>query len=140
MDKVLLDTDTLSEILKGKHEVVARNAVVYQSLHGGFTTSAITVAEIVKGLHKKGREDAITSFQQSLDAIEVLSLDEAAGVVAGRIYAELEKMGRPIGRADPLIAGIALTNNLALATGNTKHFEQVIAAGFPLPLVDWRTD
>jgi len=55
------------------------------------------------------------------------------------IYGELERTGQPIGRADPLIGGIALAHNLVLVTGNTKHFERVIALGFPLSLADWPT-
>lgn len=139
MNRVLLDTDMLSEILKGKDETVARRSESYLSHYGKLITSAITVAEIVKGLHLKGRDDAMATFMHTLAAIEVLPLDESAGVIAGKIYAELDKTGRPIGRADPLIAGIAVANNLELATGNAKHFQQVVTAGFPLALVDWRS-
>jgi predicted nucleic acid-binding protein len=69
---------------------------------------------------------------------ELLPLDTEAAVIAGRIYGELEKVGRTIGRADPLIAGIAIAHDLTLVTGNTKHFERIAALGFPLVLEDWR--
>jgi len=45
MTKVLLDTDILSEILKGKNAVVAARASDYLAAHGRFTTSAVSVAE-----------------------------------------------------------------------------------------------
>lgn len=35
----LLDTDTLSEVMKGKHATVARKATVYLTQHGAFTFS-----------------------------------------------------------------------------------------------------
>ena len=57
MAKVLLDTDILSEILKGKNEAVTAKASSYFAEHGRFTTSAVTVAEIVYGLRRVGRED-----------------------------------------------------------------------------------
>ena len=138
MDKVLLDTDTLSEILRGKSEIVVQNAEHYFVQHKRFTTSAITVAELTKGFHKKGHPDLADRINRLLATVSVLPLDSDAGRVAGEIYAELEKSGRPIGWADPLIAGIAITQGLTLATGNTKHYKQVIAAGFPLMLVNWR--
>jgi len=43
-----------------------------------------------------------------------------------------------IGRADPLIAGIALQNDLLLVTGNTRRFQRIVDLGFPLSLQDWR--
>ncbi len=138
MNKVILDTDTLSEILKGKTETIVRNAEQYFVQYKNFMTTAVTVAELTKGFCKKGHPDLVAQINRLLSTAIVLPLDANAASVAGKIYAELEKAGRPIGWADPLIAGIAITQGLTLATGNTKHFKQVIAAGFPLTLANWR--
>src|SRR6187402_2753318 len=78
MSKVLLDTDILSEILKSKSAVVAARAGKYLAQQGCFTTSAITVAEIVYGFRRVGREDRVTQFEASLEVAEVLALDDAA--------------------------------------------------------------
>ena len=51
MNKALLDTDILSEILKAKNAGVVANAIKYKEGFGHFTISVITVMEIVKGLH-----------------------------------------------------------------------------------------
>jgi predicted nucleic acid-binding protein len=48
------------------------------------------------------------------------------------------RIGRPIGRADPMIAAAALHNGLELATGNTAHYQQIQGIGYPLVLVNWR--
>jgi predicted nucleic acid-binding protein len=69
---------------------------------------------------------------------EVLALDQAAGELAGHIAGELERIGQPIGLADPMIAGIALTHGLELVTGNTAHLQRVRNLGYPLILVNWR--
>ena len=45
MDKTLLDTDILSEVLKGRNQTVARNAVAYRQHFGHYALSAITVME-----------------------------------------------------------------------------------------------
>ncbi|MEX2315821.1 MAG: PIN domain-containing protein [Pirellulales bacterium] len=139
MDQALLDTDMFSEVLKAKNANVVRNAMAYRQRYGRYTVSAVTVTEMVKGFHKRGREDRIQGLVAGLATEEVLDLDLSSAIIAGRIYGELEKVGQPIGRADPLIAGIALARNLALVTGNTRHFERVVSLGFPLLLADWRT-
>ncbi len=51
MDKMLLDTDMLSEVMKAKDERVVETAVTHQSIHTQLTTSVVTVMEIIKGLH-----------------------------------------------------------------------------------------
>jgi predicted nucleic acid-binding protein len=138
MDCTLLDTDIYSEILKGRNQVVARRAAEYEDRFGQFTISVITMAEIVKGMQKRGDVTEIDKFVLACDLMEVLLLDPNAAVIAGRIYGLLEKRGLSIDRADPLIAGIALAHDLTLATGNTRHFQRVVDLGFPLRLVNWR--
>jgi hypothetical protein len=55
----LLDTDILSEIIKGKNAAVAARAAAYLAEQGRFTTSAVSVAEIVYGFRRMGREDGV---------------------------------------------------------------------------------
>ena len=138
MDKTLLDTDILSEILKAKDAAVVAKAAAYKAAFGPLTLSAITVMEIVKGFHQKGRADALQRFLEGLKASEVLSFDQACAETAGRIYGDLERAGQPIGRADPMIAAIALQHNLVLVTGNTDHYQRIQALGYPLKLDNWR--
>jgi predicted nucleic acid-binding protein len=52
--KAILDTDILSEYLKGHDAVVARRAEAYARDHGVFTFTSVTVYEIVYGLELKG--------------------------------------------------------------------------------------
>lgn len=136
--KALLDTDIFSEIAKGKNEAVRRRALEYMSAIGPLTISAVTVVEVVKGLHKVGREKEIDRFLASLSQLEIVPLDTAAAERAGRIYGDLERLGQPIGRADPMIAGIALERGLVVVTGNRDHYERIVRAGYPLEIDDWR--
>ena len=103
--KALLDTDIFSEIAKGKNETVRRRALAYIAAAGPLTISSVTVVEVVKGLRKVGREKEIERFVASLPLLEVVPLDTTAAERAGRIYGDLERLGQPIGRADPMIAG-----------------------------------
>jgi len=95
MAEVLLDTDILSDILKGKNAAVAAKASAYLAEHGRFTTSALTVAEIVYGLRRVGREGSVALFEASLADVEVLPFDDDAARLAGRINADLERAGAP---------------------------------------------
>jgi tRNA(fMet)-specific endonuclease VapC len=56
MDKILLDTDIFSEVLKDKHQQVTAKAKQYYSQFGYYTISTITILEIVKGFHKVKRK------------------------------------------------------------------------------------
>ena len=138
MRQTLLDTDVLSEILKGIHPRIAANANVYLLQWSHFSLSVITLMEIAKGLHKVQRQDRLNQILSELAAHEIIDLNQQAAVLAGRIYADLERTGQPIGRADPMIAATALHRNLALATGNQTHYQRIIELGYPLELEDWK--
>ena len=138
MDKALLDTDIFSEVLKGIDPHVVAQAIAYRAIFGRYTISTITVLEIVKGLHKMQREDRIQQFLDGLTTIDVLTLDVRSAEVAGRIYADLERTGQPIGRADPIIAAIALEYGLTLITGNQAHYQRIQDLGYELKLDNWR--
>jgi predicted nucleic acid-binding protein len=94
--------------------------------------------EVVKGLHKRQRETEIQAFLANMASQEVLGFDFATSEQAGRIHADLEQTGQPIGWADTVIAAIALNNGLELVTGNLAHYERVQALGYPLVLGNWR--
>jgi len=85
MDRVLLDTDILSEILKAKNPVVSEHARKYEAEHGSLIFSAITVMEIVKGFQQAGRADALAKFLTRLISRQVLVFDQACAEKAGRI-------------------------------------------------------
>jgi predicted nucleic acid-binding protein len=138
MKKALLDTDIFSEILKARNTTVVARAVHYKETFGQFTISVITVMEVVAGLHKAGRADALRKFQDGLQAIEILPFDETGSITAGRMVADLEKTGQPIGRADPMIAALAVEHDLTLVTGNTSHYERLQKLGYSLKLDNWR--
>ncbi|MCL2450932.1 MAG: PIN domain-containing protein [Polyangiaceae bacterium] len=138
MRRALVDTDILSEIFRGRNETVRNRVAAYTSKTGKYAISTVTVMEVVKGLHRVGREAAIVQFLSELTALEVVPVDTAVGTLAGRIYADLERVGRPIGRADPLIAASALVHDSDLVTGNVAHYEAIRNLGYALVIENWR--
>jgi tRNA(fMet)-specific endonuclease VapC len=138
LNKALLDTDIYSEILKSVDPTVTRNATTYRQAHGILTLSAVTLMEIVRGFQRNQSQRKLQNFLAAVALEEVLAFDRPAGELAGRIAGELERIGQPIGLADPMIAAIALMHGLELVTGNTAHFQRVQQLGYPLTLVNWR--
>ncbi len=53
MDLALLDTDTVSEILKQRNLQVTATAALYLQEHGEFAFSLITRFELLRGLRQK---------------------------------------------------------------------------------------
>jgi tRNA(fMet)-specific endonuclease VapC len=138
VNKALLDTDIYSEILKAIDPTVASNATAYRQVHGILTLSVITVMEVIQGLQRVGGSRKIQNFRQAIAAEEILLFDQASADLAGQIAGELDRVGRPIGRCDPMIAAIAIEHGLELVTGNTVHYQRIQQLGFPLTLVNWR--
>ena len=139
MSKVLLDTDILSEILKGRNEVVLARESAYLAEFGAYALSMISVIEIVKGLQKAGREHGIQTLLSELNTATIHTLDLRSSELAGRIYGDLERTGQTIGLADPMIAAIAIRHDLTLVTGNVAHYQRIQEMGYPLRLDDWRS-
>jgi tRNA(fMet)-specific endonuclease VapC len=55
MNKALLDTDILFEVLKGRNPRVVAQAEAYLRHHAMLTVSAVSVIEVVSGLQRMAR-------------------------------------------------------------------------------------
>lgn len=140
MKRSLIDTDVFTEILKSKNAKVTQVANSYRAVFGRLTLSCVTVMEVVKGFHKSGQTDRLKLFLDRLPLEEVLLFDIPSAELGGRIFADLERTGQTIGRADPMIAGIALRHGLVLVTANTAHFRRIADLGYSLELENWREE
>ena len=138
MNKALLDTDTLSEIGKGKNPAIKAKANTYRKVFRYYSFSVITVLEIVRGYQKAQDFQRMHAFIASIASEEVFPLDVSAAELAGRITGDLDRIGQPIGRADPMIAAIAIDQGLELVTGNTVHYQRIQQLGYPLTITNWR--
>jgi predicted nucleic acid-binding protein len=87
--------------------------------------SIITYYEILNGLLYEDAKRQLQKFKDFAELNKVLPLTISATKQAAEIYSTLRKQGQPIGHTDCLIAGIALTHGLQLATNNTEHSTRV---------------
>jgi tRNA(fMet)-specific endonuclease VapC len=137
--KAILDTDILSEILKGKDANVRARSDEYLRANQRLAISVVTVMEVVKGFHKASRAEQMQRFVSGLGSVEIIAMSTEIAILAGKIYADLERSGQPIGRADPMIAATALAEGRALVSGNQAHYERIVGLGYHLKLENWRS-
>lgn len=91
MSRVLLDTDSLSDVIKGRNPRVQAEAKTYLMAYGQFTFSAITRYEILRGLQAKQAVRQIAIFEVRCQNSLILPLSDAIIVQAARIYGELRR-------------------------------------------------
>ena len=88
--------------------------------------SSVTYAELVHGVEKsKAIEKNRVALALLLATIEIMNFDSLAAESYGKIRADLEKAGTPIGPLDMMIAGHAMALGYTVVTNNTKEFERV---------------
>lgn len=134
MDSALLDTDTISEILRRHSPNVAKNAAEYLTQHSEFAYSAITNYEIVRGLLWRKATRKLATYRRFAVRSVVLPTSEEVSERAAELWAEGRRTGRPHHDADLVIAATALIYNRTLVTGNTAHFDWIPG----LAIANWR--
>jgi predicted nucleic acid-binding protein len=134
MDSALLDTDTISEILRRRNPNVARNVAKYLTHHSEFAYSAISHYEIVRGLLWRKAIHQLSAYRRFAARSVVLPTSEEAFERAAELWAEGRRTGRPHRDADLMIAATALIHNRTLVTGNTPHFDWIPE----LAIANWR--
>jgi predicted nucleic acid-binding protein len=127
---ILLDTNVISAVM-----MPAPPGPIIRWLNEQETTglylSAITLAEIGYGLRvlpdgklRRDLEDRFARFIAEGFEQRILRFDEAAALIYSEIMAHRKGLGRPLGVLDGQIASIARTHHPAVATRNTRDFDE----------------
>ena len=124
MKPSMLDTDILSEFLRGNSKVIAK-VDEHLKEFGFISLSIITYYEILNGLLYKDARKQLTRFEDFVELNKVIPLTLRTAKIAATIQADLRKKGTEIGHTDTLIAGIAIANEMQLITNNTDHFKRI---------------
>jgi len=123
----LLDTNACIALINGK-PIGVRNRF-QQAIEAGEEVNVSTVAlfELWYGVEKSEQKEANAKRLETFLAgpITLLTFEEEDANRAGSIRAALEKVGRPIGAYDVLIAGQAVRHKITLVTANSKEFGRV---------------
>lgn len=130
--KYMLDTNICIYAIKHKPPEVIKNFLEHDP--DDMCISAITYGELMHGVEKSQAVErnriALTLF---LSSISIIPFDYYAAEEYGKIRADLEHKGTPIGPMDMLIAGHARSEKLILVTNNTREFLRVEG----LDVADW---
>ena len=132
--RYLLDTNVCIRYLNGQSEGIRRQLSRRQPEE--IVLCSIVKAELFYGAMKsKKPESNLKKQHQFVERFESLSFDDEAAEIYSHIRADLEKIGKPIGPNDLLIAAIAMANDMTLVTHNTGEFGRVK----DLKIEDWES-
>jgi len=119
----LLDTNIVSDLVRHPKGRVAERigGIGDQSI----CTSIIVAAELRYGAVKRASARLSAQLEAVLGTIAVLALETPVDTIYGELRARLERVGRPIGANDLLIAAQALALRHTLVTDNEREFSRV---------------
>ena len=130
MTTYMLDTNTVSYLLRGQAGVTAR--VIAEPMTS-LCISAITEGELLFGLAKRPEAKRLhAAVQEFLRRVVSLPWDHMAAEQYGAVRADLELRGKALSPLDLQIASHALSLDAMLVTSD-KAFQQVVG----LQLEDW---
>jgi tRNA(fMet)-specific endonuclease VapC len=122
--KYLIDTNICIYLIKKKSPQLLNRLI--ETPVQDVAVSVITVAELEFGAQKSLYiEKNLTALQQFLSPFQILPFTEQDCKVYGRIRANLETSGLPIGAMDLMIAAQAQSHDLILVTNDTREFSRI---------------
>lgn len=122
--RYMLDTNICIYAIKHNPEKVYHKLLEHEPEE--ICISSVTYAELVHGVEKSAAvEKNRVALSLLLSNIEILSFNVNAADEYGRIRADLEKKGTPIGPLDMMIAGHAKSVGCIVVTNNVKEFSRV---------------
>lgn len=124
MKQSIIDTDILSEFLRGNKKVIAK-LDEYLNEFNFISIPIITYYEILNGLLYKDTKKQMERFEEFVSLNKVAPLTIRTVKISAKIQAELRKKGTKIGHTDTLIAGIGMASGFQLITNNTSHFKRI---------------
>jgi tRNA(fMet)-specific endonuclease VapC len=131
----LLDTNAVVALLRNKPAAVRDRFRTAQASGDYLAVSSVVPYELWYGVQKSSHVAENTERLRIFLSgdLDFLPFDGEDAQSAGRVRADLECHGTPIGPYDLLIAGQALQRGLTVVTANTSEFSRVSGLGW----VDW---
>jgi tRNA(fMet)-specific endonuclease VapC len=129
--KYLLDTNTASYIIKGNIPAVRRRLVRVPMAH--VFVSAVTEGELRFGVARRPEATRLEQIvEEFLLRVTILPWDSDAARQYGRLRADMERVGQPMGNLDMMIGAHAVAAGLVLVSN-----DRVFARIKKLKMEDW---
>lgn len=119
----LLDTNVISELVRHPKGRVSEH--IREIGERNICTSIIVAAELRFGAVRRASARLSAQLDAVLGTIAVLAFEAPADVIYGKLRADLERIGRPIGANDLLIASHAVALGHTLVTDNEREFSRI---------------
>lgn len=131
----LLDTNVCIALINGTSDLARKRFSKAVESGEQVWVPSVAVFELWYGVMKSVQTEANTRrLKMFLEGpVRVLEFGEEDARHAGEIRNTLERIGKPIGTYDVLIAGQAMSRKLRLVTTNTREFARIKG----LPWEDW---
>jgi tRNA(fMet)-specific endonuclease VapC len=120
--RFLLDTNICIYIINARPAQVLER--FKREVIGDIGVSAITAAELAYGVAKSGSARNRAALEKFLAPLEIAAFDAEVWWRCGALRADLERIGKPIGPLDTLIAAHALALDVTLVTNNQAEFSR----------------
>ena len=130
--KYLLDSNAVSVWAKRSSNIFLSHLI--KIAPKDLCISSVVEMEVLFGIELKPQFSYLPALQAVLRELPVVNFDSASAVQAAKIRAQLQRIGRPIGAYDGLIAATALAHGLTVVTHNTREFSRVEG----LVVEDWQ--
>src|SRR5215471_17529550 len=121
--RYLLDTNIISDLVRNPQGKIAQN--IRKVGESRVCTSIIVAAELGYGAAKKGSAQLTAQLESVLGALEILPFEAPAEKTYASIRARLERVGKPIGGNDMLIASQAVALGYTVVTDNENEFSRI---------------
>jgi len=115
MNKILLDTDVVINLLKKREESLAKFSVLGES---EFYISPIVIAEVYAG----ARKNETAQIEELFSYFKSVEINDSIAVLAGEYANRYRKAFQGISLEDYMIAATAKYFGLQLWTYNQKHY------------------
>jgi hypothetical protein len=134
---IVLDTNVISEAFRIAPSPMVRSWLDAQKPTELFLCAPVLaelrygIERLAAGARRAGLEQMLSRVENELFENRILPFDRAAAYEFGRVQARRVNLGRPMSTMDALIAAIAVSHRMAVATRDTGDF-----AGLELDVIN----
>lgn len=122
--RFMLDTNVCIDLIRSRSARVLRR--LKRMRPDDVCVSSVTLSELEYGVAKSAApEKNKLALAEFMTPISVAPYDDKVAPYYGRIRAELDVQGTPIGSLDTMIAAHAVTLGVTLVTRNEREFRRV---------------
>ena len=128
---ILLDTNVISEAFRIAPSAAVQAWLDAQTPADLFLCAPVLaelrygIERLAAGARRAGLEQALSNVESDLFDDRVLPFDRTSAYEFGRVLARRASVGRPIATMDAMIAAIALSHRMAVATRDVIDFDDL---------------